>query len=143
GFGSRISLGTLDDVKAAIAAEPGGLLKLAEARTWLIAYDGNGADSVYKGAVAGGLLASYWKCAHLGCTVPRCDASHWLECPCHGSRYNKAGEYQFGPAPRGLDHFPVTIEGDKVVVDTATRLPGPTRGTDTIHQAPAGPHCNG
>ncbi len=43
----------------------------------------------------------YQRCVHLGCRVPFCNSSKWFECPCHGSKYNEAGEYQLGPAPRG------------------------------------------
>ena len=45
--------------------------------------------------------------------------SQWFECPCHGSKYNTAGEYKLGPAPRGMDRFKVTVSqtGD-VTVET-------------------------
>ena len=64
---------------------------------------------------------SYQKCPHLGCRVPECTSSQWFECPCHGSQYNRVGEKKAGPAPRGMDHFAVTVgaAGD-VVIDTAT-----------------------
>ncbi len=144
GFGSTINLGDIDALKEQIAAEPSGLLYFPEARSYVINYKPTpGQETVYEKAAAEGLLAIYQKCAHLGCRVPPCATSQWLECPCHGSRYNKAGEYQFGPAPRGLDHFPLTKDGNSIAVDTSTRIPGPPRGTDTIGQSPAGPHCVG
>ncbi len=144
GFGSKINLGDVDVLKEQIAAEPSGLLYFPEARSYLIAYKPTaGNEDIYGDTAQEGLLAIYQKCAHLGCRVPSCATSQWLECPCHGSRYNKAGEYQFGPAPRGLDHFPLAKDGSSISVDTATRIPGPPRGTDTISQSPAGPHCVG
>ena len=53
----------------------------------------------------------YQRCVHLGCRVPFCESSKWFECPCHGSKYNGVGEYQLGPAPRGMDRFQVTRRG--------------------------------
>jgi cytochrome b6-f complex iron-sulfur subunit len=145
GFGSQINLGGKDDLEAALAAAPGGVVYFAEARTYLIAYKPTpGQEAFYDETVRPkdlAMLAVYQKCAHLGCKVPHCESSHWLECPCHGSRYNKAGEYKFGPAPRGLSHFPLTLDGDAVVVDTFAPKEGPPRGTDTINQEPEGPHC--
>ena len=65
-----------------------------------------------------GIVALYQKCVHLGCKVPWCATSQWFECPCHGSKYNRVGEKQGGPAPRGLDRFVVTVAGDKLTIDT-------------------------
>ena len=63
--------------------------------------------------------ALYQKCVHLGCRVPWCQTSQWFECPCHGSKYNRVGEKRGGPAPRGLDHWVVTVSGDKITIDTS------------------------
>ena len=41
-----------------------------------------------------GLLAFWWKCPHLGCTVPYVgppEVPNAFQCPCHGSRYNLEG----------------------------------------------------
>lgn len=141
GFGSKIELGNLEDLKRDIAAEPGGMKYFAEARSYVLLYSGTGVESVYKDFAKDGLLAIYQKCAHLGCKVPFCETSKWLECPCHGSRYNKAGEYKFGPAPFGLSHFPITTDGGTVTVNTALPGAAPPRGVDTIEQNPEGPHC--
>jgi cytochrome b6-f complex iron-sulfur subunit len=86
-------------------------------------------------------MALYQKCVHLGCRVPFCQASQWFECPCHGSKYNRAGEYRDGPAPRGMDRFAVIVEGGSVKVDTSQIVLGPPRGTNTINQDPEGPFC--
>jgi cytochrome b6-f complex iron-sulfur subunit len=73
-----------------------------------------GADS------PGGLLALWHKCPHLGCTVPwRPDFTFdnrkgWFRCPCHGSTYSADGGVKvFGPAPRPMDVFPITVNADK------------------------------
>jgi len=65
-----------------------------------------------------GALAVYWKCVHLGCTVPWEEGSDQWICPCHGSVYNRVGERVAGPAPRPLDLFPMTIDGNNVIVNT-------------------------
>src|SRR6202142_3233496 len=70
------------------------------------------------------LFALSQKCPHLGCPVPFCGSSGRFECPCHGSVYDLAGEYIAGPAPRGMDRYQVTLEGDKVVVDTGALQAG-------------------
>jgi Rieske Fe-S protein len=77
----------------------------------------------------GGLRALYQKCPHLGCKVPWVESAELFECPCHGSVYNLIGEYQKGPAPRGMDRFPITIENDRVMVDTSSVVEGPPPGT--------------
>jgi cytochrome b6-f complex iron-sulfur subunit len=88
-----------------------------------------------------GFVALDQACTHLGCRVPWCANSQWFECPCHGSRYNAVGEQRRGPAPRGLDRYPIVVENGRLVVDTRHRLMGPPPGTDTTDQRPAGPHC--
>ncbi|MDQ3548902.1 MAG: Rieske 2Fe-2S domain-containing protein [Chloroflexota bacterium] len=65
-----------------------------------------------------GALAVYWKCVHLGCTVPWDDGSDQWVCPCHGSVYNRVGERVAGPAPRPLDLFPMTVDGSNLIVNT-------------------------
>jgi cytochrome b6-f complex iron-sulfur subunit len=119
-------------------------------RFYLINYNGDGdkPGGIYDGLTAevagsGRLMALYQKCAHLGCRVPFCDQSQCFECPCHGSKYNYAGEYELGPAPNGLQRFVVKIDGGQVTVDTGNPTAGPPRGTDTIRQAPEGPFCVG
>ncbi len=66
-----------------------------------------------------GLLAMYWKCPHLGCTVPWAPNFDEFRCPCHGSTYDYNGVNTGGPAPRPLDLMAITVEpnGD-LVVDT-------------------------
>jgi cytochrome b6-f complex iron-sulfur subunit len=81
----------------------------------------------------GGLRALYQKCPHLGCKVPWEASSNEFHCPCHGSVYNLIGEYQSGPAPRGMDRFPISIKGTQVEVDTSSPVLGPPPGT---HEGP-------
>jgi cytochrome b6-f complex iron-sulfur subunit len=66
-----------------------------------------------------GIEALYWKCVHLGCTVPWVAGSGEFICPCHGSVYAYDGSRISGPAPRALDAMPVTVNADgTVTVDT-------------------------
>ena len=144
GFGSQIVAGNVDDIKAAIQ-ETGAPVYVGTGRFYVVPYDGTptrDADYYAIGAVAEGLMALYQRCVHLGCRVPFCLTSKWFECPCHGSKYNEAGEYQLGPAPTGMERFPISVDGSGlVVVDTSERIPGPPRGTDTISEPPQGPYC--
>jgi cytochrome b6-f complex iron-sulfur subunit len=89
----------------------------------------------------GNLVALYQKCPHLGCKVPFCDSSGQFECPCHGSRYNIRGEYIAGPAPHGMDRFPIKVDGGQVFVDTTAPVQGPPRGIATVSNVPKGPSC--
>jgi cytochrome b6-f complex iron-sulfur subunit len=66
-----------------------------------------------------GVEALYWKCVHLGCTVPWISGEGEFICPCHGSVYEYNGSRISGPAPRALDAMPVTVGDDgSVSVDT-------------------------
>jgi cytochrome b6-f complex iron-sulfur subunit len=143
GFGSKIPAGSVADIKAQIEAERQPVYNGA-GRFYLVPWDGTvTADVDYpsEGVTAEGLMPLYQRCVHLGCRVPFCGSSKWFECPCHGSKYNGAGEYQLGPAPRGMDRFKIEIEGDQVIVDTSEVVLGPPRGTDTIDQPPQGSYC--
>jgi cytochrome b6-f complex iron-sulfur subunit len=141
GFGSIINLGLSPDaVKDQIQSDRLPFYYGA-GRFYLVNYEGDGTDTVYQGLTAEGLMALYQKCVHLGCRVPFCQASQWFECPCHGSKYNRAGEYRDGPAPRSMDRFAVSVVNGTVQVDTSQVVLGPPRGTDTIRQEPEGPFC--
>jgi cytochrome b6-f complex iron-sulfur subunit len=147
GFGSKITVGRLQDVFNNIA-QGDGFYYVPEGRAWVTKYPAEAvskAESVYPGPVVtgmrAGVVALYQKCPHLGCRVPNCDTSQWFECPCHGSQYNQAGEKKGGPAPRGMDRFAVSVGGDVMVIDTGQIFQGPAIGTNTTGQEAEGPHC--
>ncbi|HEX6206930.1 MAG TPA: Rieske 2Fe-2S domain-containing protein [Actinomycetota bacterium] len=142
GFGAVIDLGiSADEILGAIQDDRQPFYYGA-GRFYLVAYDASqDPDGMYEGLVDGGLMALYQKCVHLGCRVPFCEQSQWFECPCHGSKYNRAGEYRDGPAPRGLDRFAVRIDNGNVTVDTSSIIEGPARGEVTIQAEPEGPFC--
>ncbi len=66
-----------------------------------------------------GLLALYWKCPHLGCTVPWNQSEDHFHCPCHGSVYDRHGVRTAGPAPRPMDLMEVEVDSSQnVLVNT-------------------------
>ncbi|MDP9375116.1 MAG: Rieske 2Fe-2S domain-containing protein [Chloroflexota bacterium] len=65
-----------------------------------------------------GALALYWKCVHLGCTVPWNEDEKQFHCPCHSSLYDRRGVVVGGPAPRPLDIMQVEVTDEGVVVDS-------------------------
>jgi cytochrome b6-f complex iron-sulfur subunit len=144
GFGSVIELGTEDALLEEVAAG-NGHFEFPAGKLYLVRYDAaRDPEGVYADITGGtSLMAIYQKCVHLGCRVPWCDTSRWFECPCHGSRYNRWGEYQFGPAPRGLDRFPIEVVDGTVTVNTATVITGPTQTGGVLAEPAAGPNCNG
>lgn len=150
GFGAVINAGTVDDIKDQIR-DNNGFLKLSNGRMWITEYPESAiekAREVYSpGELAGmeqGLVALYWKCPHLGCTVPECVSSQWFECPCHGSQYNRVGEKRGGPAPRGMDRFSMSVnDNGELLVDTGSIIQGPPIGTNTTGQEAEGPNCIG
>jgi cytochrome b6-f complex iron-sulfur subunit len=144
GFGSKINAGSINDIKSFIEGNKQPYY-VGQGRFYIVQWNGQPgtgqANYPAVGVTADGIMPLYQKCVHLGCRVPFCQQSQWFECPCHGSKYNDAGEYQLGPAPRGLDRFAVTLEGDQVIVDTSGVILGPPRGTNTINEPPQGPFC--
>ena len=148
GFGSKIRIGKISDIKANIKANQ-GFAYYPEARMWATEYPSSALEKARKvaaytnvlPALEAGIVPLYQRCVHLGCRVPQCLTSQWFECPCHGSQYNRVGEKKGGPAPRGLDRFTPEIAGDVLTVDTGNIILGPPIGTNTTGQEAEGPHC--
>jgi len=149
GFGQEVNVGKLDDIIESIRSGD-GFFYAPSARTWITEYPAEALakaratydDVIVAGMESAGIVALYQKCPHLGCRVPSCATSGWFECPCHGSQYNRVGEKKAGPAPRGMDRFPISVAGNgDVTVDTGQRIPGPPIGTNTTGQEAEGPHC--
>jgi cytochrome b6-f complex iron-sulfur subunit len=143
GFGGVVDLGLTPEAIKQQIDQDNQPFYFGAGRFYLVKYEIDPVPEVYQGFVSEGLMALYQKCVHLGCRVPFCQTSQWFECPCHGSKYNRAGEYRDGPAPRGLDRFPIKVVNGVVQVDTGAARDenGPPRGTDTINQEPEGPFC--
>ena len=137
-FGGEIDIGTLDELKADNAEVPiadGFPVFVGAAKAFVVLVDPArqqfvpGSDDTGDGTALN-VRALYQRCPHLGCKPNPCLSNYWLECPCHGSRYDrlgvKAAGSQFGPAPRGMDRFGVSVSGDGILtVDTGKVTLGP------------------
>lgn len=152
GFGSVINVGRVVDIQASIKAG-GGFFYVPEGRMWITEYPSASVENALnnygffdqvESGLRGGVTALYQTCPHLGCRVPECGTSQWFECPCHGSQYNRVGEKKGGPAPRGMDRFPMSVNAaNELLVDTGTVIQGPPIGTNTTGQEAEGPNCIG
>ena len=122
GFGGKVSVGE------ELIPKPGEKTQIGEGRFWL--------SNLTEEQGGPGLLALWWKCPHLGCTVPwvpgfiwpdpatGADKQGWFRCPCHGSTYTDSGVRVFGPAPRSMDTMDLTVENGRITVDTGSVTPG-------------------
>jgi len=55
-------------------------------------------------------------CTHLGCIIKwQADKGEFL-CPCHGGRFSAQGEVLGGPPPSPLESFPVSLDGDLLII---------------------------
>ena len=149
GFGSKVRVGSVEDIQSEIT-DANGFLYKAEGRLYVTNYPASSLDKAKAAysqpvlnSMEAGLAVMYQKCPHLGCRVPPCFTSQWFECPCHGSQYNQAGEKKGGPAPRGMDRFVTDVSGGVLTVDTGSVIQGPPIGTNTTGQEAEGPHCVG
>ena len=145
GFGSKVIAGSASDLIEQVFLPDGRIspLFVPAAQSYLVPFQQDPAGSSFAGlpVIAGGLMALWQRCVHLGCRVPQCDASQGFECPCHGSRYNYHGEYEGGPAPRNLDRFIVSIDDSgQLVIDTGSVMQTSRASVKTI-QYPQGPSC--
>ncbi len=110
-FGTKVKIASVEE---ALAMPVGTVMSFTEQRFYL-------------SRVEDGFLALYRKCTHVGCVVPWVGddpsedglaSTGRFNCPCHGAIFDRYGMVHAGPAPRPLDIFPITIEGDELVVDT-------------------------
>lgn len=72
-----------------------------------------------------GVYAISTICTHLGCVVkPNAEG---FECPCHGSRFDPAGDVVKGPAPRALPWLHVKAAGGEYQIDEGKTVPAGTK----------------
>lgn len=74
----------------------------------------------------GAVFAFALECPHRGENVTWQAKEGRFFCPKHKSTFKPAGDLIQGKAERGLDRYPVTRDGDEVVVDTSRTI----RSTD-------------
>jgi cytochrome b6-f complex iron-sulfur subunit len=138
GFGGKVRIGTLEDLKLQNSALPiaeGFPAYVPDARAFIVLMNPGrqqfvaGEDTSGDGAALN-VRALYQRCPHLGCKPNPCVKNFWLECPCHGSRYDrlgiKAAGVQYGPAARSMDRFSASVDGAGVLtLDTGKITLGP------------------
>ena len=94
-------------------------VRFPEHRFWLVKL---GDDS---------FVALWAKGPHRGCTVPWrpnfefMGKKGWFRDPCSNDTFASDGSHVFGPAPRGMDRFPVSVEDGTVRVNVRTVVLGP------------------
>lgn len=64
----------------------------------------------------GELMAYSAICTHLACSVHYETDTGTIYCPCHGGRFDLAGNVIAGPPPTPLESYKVEIAGDEIVV---------------------------
>ena len=152
-FGSSFNIGNKTDFPAAVPTKfqlnSAGVFYQQPAKTYVIHMAPNtpfklsGADLtsqlnyewVVKDSDGSYWIALYQRCVHLGCTVPFRNDCDSFKCPCHGSHYNVDGEFLDGPAPRSLDRFQLSFQGNSVIVNTGAlnqAVPHPDATTQLI-----------
>lgn len=155
GFGAPINVGKVTDLKKQVI-QGGSVVPLfvPAAQAWIVPFEmdkleGSSFENTPSPVVAGGeadgigITALWQRCVHLGCRVPSCDSSQGFECPCHGSKYNRHGEYEAGPAPRNLDRFAVAVNAaGELIVDTGDVVETSRSKNKTVLY-PQGPFCVG
>ncbi len=127
-FGGDVRVGTLDEIVTANSTLPineGFPAYVSAAKAFVMLVDPSqqrfipGEDPTGDGTDVN-VRALYQRCPHLGCKPNPCVKNFWLECPCHGSRYDrlgtKAAGAQYGPAPRSMDRFAVRVDPDGVLI---------------------------
>jgi cytochrome b6-f complex iron-sulfur subunit len=138
GFGGKVKIGSFEDVKLANSNLPisdGFPAYVAEARAYIVLMDPArqqflpGEDPSGDGTSLN-VRSLYQRCPHLGCKPNPCLKNFWMECPCHGSRYDrlgiKAAGAQYGPAARGMDRFSESVDGAGILtLDTGKITLGP------------------
>ena len=60
---------------------------------------------------AGSFAAFASRCTHQGCQVPLPSSDGVIRCPCHGSRFDRAGRVTGGPATRDLPRVSLIQDG--------------------------------
>lgn len=125
GFGGKVQVGTFDTLKNQNADLPfaeGYPVYFQEARAFIMLVDATRQEFVSGEDLTGdgtalNVRALYQRCPHLGCKPNPCIKTYWLECACHGSRFDRLGTKAdgVGPAPRGMDRFSLTVDANGVL----------------------------
>ena len=93
-----------------------------------------------------GVLALYKVCTHLGCLYNWSDQEDKFICPCHGSQFEKDGDYIQGPAPRALDRFVVQAvdpDSGEVLAESTDGSPLPIPSPNVVIRVDTGRRITG
>lgn len=137
-FGGLVKVGDFASIKSANSTLPidqGFPAYVSSAKAFVVLVDPSqqrfipGEDATGDGRALN-VRALYQRCPHLGCKPNPCLKNFWMECPCHGSRYDRLGIKalgpQYGPAPRSMDRFAISVDGAGVLtVNTGKITLGP------------------
>ncbi len=137
-FGGLVKVGTFDSIKSANSTLPidqGFPAYVSSAKAFVILVDPAqqrfiaGSDITGDGTSVN-VRALYQRCPHLGCKPNPCVKNFWLECPCHGSRYDRLGIKalgpQYGPSPRSMDRYATVVDADgALTINTGKITLGP------------------
>jgi cytochrome b6-f complex iron-sulfur subunit len=137
-FGGLVKVGDFASIKSANASLPidqGFPAYVSSAKAFVILIDPSqqrfipGQDTTGDGTALN-VRALYQRCPHLGCKPNPCIKNFWMECPCHGSRYDRLGIKalgpQYGPAPRSMDRFATIVDGAGILtINTGKITLGP------------------
>lgn len=120
--GRKTVTSTADPIDAIAADEVGATpiavtLRAATVRDgWSTAHDVPLGIAFVRKDERGAIQALSGVCPHQGCTVGFDPAQGRYVCPCHDGQFAVAGDRIAGPARRGLDELPVTVEGGRVKI---------------------------
>jgi cytochrome b6-f complex iron-sulfur subunit len=135
---ARVRVGKLDDLIAQNGSLPiadGFPAYVADARAFVMTIDPSrgswsvGIDPTGDGTALN-VRALSQRCPHLGCRPNPCVEDFWFRCPCHQSRYDRLGTKAdgvlYGPAPHGMDRYPIEVDRAGVLtIDTSRVTLGP------------------
>ncbi|MCB9137645.1 MAG: Rieske 2Fe-2S domain-containing protein [Caldilineaceae bacterium] len=107
-FGGKFFMGAASSLPTTEAAP----IAEATGKFWWVNIEGEGPKAIYM------------VCTHLGCLYKWVGENNRFECPCHGSKFTREGDYIEGPAPRSLDYFQLALENEEYVVDTGAKING-------------------
>jgi Rieske Fe-S protein len=99
-------------VKTARCVLPASWWRLAAAHFFAF----QGRPAVVLQPRAGEFVALSAVCTHLGCIIKWIDETQEFLCPCHAGRFANSGQVLGGPPPRALDTYPVTLDGDDILI---------------------------
>lgn len=117
---ARRTSGTADPIPVANAADvPIGVPTLTTARVetttgWVTTKEDR---QIYLVTADGSTFTALSTvCTHLGCRVRYVESTNSYICPCHSAEFDWHGEVLRGPPPRPLDHYDVTVEDGRLLV---------------------------